>query len=214
MTDAAFQKRLHSALGAATTPRLRAYQQPGRDDCSLEGCDKACYCKGLCTRHYGKLRRHGSTDDRLGDSASLAVRIKRSVVIDEETGCWMWQGGLRGGGYGRLSVHDRSAPAHRVSFEVFRHPIPDGRVLDHLCRVRSCVNPWHLEVVTQHENTMRSPTAPSALNYLKTECKNGHPFTPENTYRRPTGGRSCRRCAALRMRRYASRKQLTAAPGR
>lgn len=185
---------------------MRAYKKPGREPCSVGYCDKPRYCKGLCTRHYSKLRALGSIEDSAGDHAPLRVRIERLREVNEETGCWDWLGSFRGGGYARMSVKNRVVPAHRVSFEVFRYPVPNGLVLDHLCRDRGCVNPWHLEPVTIGENTLRSPTAPSALNFLKTECKNGHLFTKENTYLRPTGGRSCKTCRATRQRESVLRK--------
>lgn len=189
---------------------MRAYQRPGREACSVTYCEKPRYCKGLCTRHYNKIRTFGSVEDTAGDHAPLRLRIERSHRVNPETGCWDWLGSFRGGGYARISVKDRPVPAHRVSFEVFRYSIPDGLVLDHLCRDRGCVNPWHLEPVTIGENTRRSPTAPSALNFLKTECKNGHAFTKENTYLRPTGGRSCKACKNASQKAFALRRAKAA----
>lgn len=115
-------------------------------------------------------------------------------------GCWLWTG-FALNGYGRFggSGWGWCANAHRWAYERLVGPIPQGLVLDHLCRVHSCVNPAHLEPVTNHENLMRGDTIP-ARNAAKTHCVNGHEFTPENTrlYTEPpprnTTTRVCVKC--------------------
>lgn len=107
--------------------------------------------------------------------------------------CRLWTGYTRKG-YGRLGIDGKLFQAHRVAYELANGPIPEGLELDHLCRNRACINPDHLEPVTGRENIMRGEAIP-ARNARKTECKNGHPFTVENTYLRPSGGnRECRTC--------------------
>lgn len=105
-------------------------------------------------------------------------RILGHVSQDPETSCWIWEGYVNVDGYGRVG----GTGAHRRSYQAFVAPIPAGLHLDHLCRVRDCVNPDHLEPVTAQENILRSPIAPAALNAEKTHCGSGHEFTPENTY--------------------------------
>ena len=111
-----------------------------------------------------------------------------------ESGCWIWMGYISEGGYGRFCPKFKMIPlyAHRVSYEMRHGPIPDGMTIDHLCRVRCCVNPDHLEVVTLQENLARS------VREEKVYCKHGHEFSPENTALRnkKTGGivRICRAC--------------------
>lgn len=94
--------------------------------------------------------------------------------------CWLWTGSINGNGYGLFGSSKKFGPmAHRVSYQLSGKIIPDGMVLDHLCRVRLCVNPDHLEVVTHRENCMRG----EALNikrYLSGKCKNGHDMTGDN----------------------------------
>lgn len=82
---------------------------------------------------------------------------------------------------------------HRVAYKLWCGEIAAGLEIDHLCRVRSCCNPQHLEAVTPQENNRRSESR-SAKNARKTECSNKHPYTEDSTYNRPDGGRNCRIC--------------------
>jgi hypothetical protein len=115
--------------------------------------------------------------------------------IDPGTGCWVWGGIINAGGYGRVNVagldYRRQLQAHRVAYELFKGEIPDTYQVDHLCRNRRCVNPNHLEAVTQHENILRSE-APAAINARKTHCKRGHDLA--DAYITSAGGRQCRVC--------------------
>lgn len=118
--------------------------------------------------------------------------------------CWLWIGNCGSGPYGLFWDGDRMTLAHRWSYEVLVGPIPVGLELDHFgCDRKLCVNPAHLLPVTHQVNMLRSASV-AALNAAKTHCPKGHEFTPENTYRRPSGeGRDCLRCR--RARRAASR---------
>ena len=111
--------------------------------------------------------------------------------------CWLWIAGLQTDGYGIFRIKKpkwRWAVAHRWSYENFRGAIPFGLTLDHLCRVRLCVNPQHLEPVTNRENILRG-IGVTAKNARKTHCKRGHSFDEENIYHRPgKNGRACRMC--------------------
>ena len=104
-----------------------------------------------------------------------------SARIDATGPCWLWTGRLHDG-YGYISVGPRQRRAHRLVYELLVGPVPPDLDLDHLCRIRRCVNPDHLEPVTRRENLRRSP-----LIYRRpagTHCRNGHQRTPENAYER------------------------------
>jgi hypothetical protein len=120
-------------------------------------------------------------------------------VPEPNTGCWLWmKGGDGKGGYGRIprAIPDRSA--HRMAYKLLRGPIPDDMEIDHLCRVRCCVNPDHMEVVTARINTLRGMTIPAA-NLTKTHCPKGHPYSGDNLgdY---NGARHCLACERNRKR--------------
>jgi hypothetical protein len=127
-------------------------------------------------------------------------------------GCWEWTSTAKTRpdryGYGLYSTRingRRVQLVHRIAWELLRGPIPAGMQLDHLCRNRLCVNPDHLEPVTNRENTLRG-TSPAARNALKTHCKHGHQLTPENIRDRGgLNGRECRECIRRRRRDYKRR---------
>lgn len=127
-------------------------------------------------------------------------RIARNIRR-QETGCWLWTGSLTNQGYGSMQVDGVGTTAHRAAYQALVGPVPEGLVLDHLCRNRRCCNPAHLEPVRQRENTLRSPIALGAINAAKTHCPHGHPYDDANTYvyhYRNTTVRRCRECARLR----------------
>lgn len=123
--------------------------------------------------------------------------------------CWLWTAYLKPTGYGEIGLGGRNQPmvhAHRVSYEIANGPIPEGLVIDHLCRVRNCVNPAHLEAVTNKENLLRG-VGPSALSARKTHCSQGHPYDEGNTYTHQ-GTRHCKECYRLRNRQYYHAKKV------
>jgi hypothetical protein len=110
--------------------------------------------------------------------------------------CWEWTAGLNERGYGQFRIGPVKRKAHRVAYELLVSSIPDGLELDHLCRVRSCVNPDHLEPVTRAENNRRSFATIQAAAAIRarTHCVNGHPFDAANTAITKAGHRRCRAC--------------------
>ncbi len=188
-------------------------------------------------------------------------------VTQGPDGCWLWTGGIRANGYGTFAVKSPTGrwtqtTAHRWSYQTVVEPAPDGYEIDHLCRVRGCVRPDHLEAVSVPENRRRrdvkyAPEVPRTIRAIprppsrsrteptvsrthckrgheyavtgwapngkgrlcrgchddrvaakrkggahgtKTHCPQGHPYSPENTYLRPRGGRECRTCVLARNR--------------
>jgi hypothetical protein len=104
--------------------------------------------------------------------------------------------GERNNGYGMLYRH---ISAHRLSYELLVGPVPEGLVLDHLCRNRACCRPDHLEPVSRGENVLRGDTI-AARKAAQTECTHGHEYTPSNTGRQSNGTRYCRKCAVIKQR--------------
>lgn len=117
----------------------------------------------------------------------------------DDAGCWLWTASLDGAGYSKIRVDGRLFNAHRWYYEMINGPIPKGLQLDHLCRVRRCVNPDHLEPVTQQENIRRGEGI-GVINARKTHCPKGHPYAGDNLIVR-SGSRGCRTCVTDRRRR-------------
>ena len=136
----------------------------------------------------------------------LQKLIEANINRPPTSECWYWCGKLRKNGYGFIYLDGRTLYAHRIAYEAFKEPLKPGLQIDHLCRIRSCVNPQHLEQVTRKENILRGVGA-TALNKRKTICKNGHPLNEKNTYIRPDGNRHCRRCNTENQRIYDARKR-------
>lgn len=118
--------------------------------------------------------------------------------------CWNWNGDSADSGYGRFRLFGRWFQAHRIAYRDFGKPLAEDKNLDHLCRNTKCVNPDHLEPVTQLENVRRG------IRGAVTHCPSGHPYSPDNTklvQRRGRAVRACRIClAASKHRTYLRRK--------
>lgn len=180
----------------------------------------------MCTHHLARwtelvrvkrTRLEGVSDI---ERYEFYVNKNPSLQVQKEFGvrsdCWIWTGGLHTGGYG--SFHSDwyrrergSARAH--IFQIVRilgQEIDPTEETDHLCRVRPCSNPDHLERISQRENTLRG-IGFSAVNAAKTRCDNGHEFTPENVLVTVLGHRKCAECNRIKNREYTSRPEVKAA---
>ncbi|MGH3029279.1 MAG: HNH endonuclease signature motif containing protein [Gaiellaceae bacterium] len=137
-------------------------------------------------------------------NASSQKRVRRDAA-----GCWVWIGCTHPKGYGHFWSGGRVGGAHRWAYEYFVGPIPEGLTIDHLCRNRRCVNPVHLEAVSNRENIRREEAGANLRRESPdqlappTHCKRGHPLSGNNLYVRPNGSRHCRACARERTRAYA-----------
>lgn len=138
------------------------------------------------------LRGHNRRGAKVGTEET---RFWAKVEKEGHDGCWVWTGALsaaRSNAYGCFRIDGASVRAHRWAYEHFVGPIPDGLTIDHLCRNTRCVNPAHLEAVTQRENNLRG-IGPPAVNARKTHCVRGHPLSGDNV-RIWGGARWCREC--------------------
>jgi hypothetical protein len=127
---------------------------------------------------------------------SVRERFDAGWIPEPNSGCWLWTGYLDRG-YGHLLAWRKDGSqgmraAYKVGYEEYIGPVSDGLELDHKCRVRSCVNPWHLEPVTHAENIRRGRWQP-AVNVRKTQCDRGHPYA-DDTMTNYGGHRKCMTC--------------------
>jgi len=127
-------------------------------------------------------------------------------VNAQPNGCWVWGKALCSAGYGNFRFGSHNVLAHRLAYAAFVEPILEGLVSDHLCRNTACVNPLHIEAVSQSENIWRG----DLWNRRKTHCKSGHPYGDANTYYRTDGGRDCRVCARINWRSWYARSKPVA----
>jgi hypothetical protein len=139
---------------------------------------------------------------------SEVERFTDKFQIDEN-GCWIWVGAFFSNGYGNFGRRREGKPvnqcAHRTAYELFTGPIDEGLDLDHLCRVRACVNPEHLEPVSRSENLMRADTVASRYA-ARTHCGHGHPFSGDNLVIR-SGARACLECERASTRRAQQKRR-------
>lgn len=155
----------------------------------------------------------------------LGVPIEDRLLsgIDQHDGeaCWHFRGTIDPSGYGQISyLGNKNRRVHRLAYEVFVGPIPEGQQVDHVCHNRDetctggtsclhrrCINPAHLEAVTPYANALRSRHTRVGRAARENTCRRGHEYTPENTYWLSRGVRECRTCMRARQRKYEARKR-------
>lgn len=181
--------------------------------CVVEGCGRPHYGKALCKRHYERWTKWGTTDLV---SRTLPAGNRFWLKVDKDGPspdkrpdlgpCWLWTGQLDRYGYGKFKVEGKHRTAHKWAFEDASGLVPAGLTLDHLCRVRRCVRPSHMEPVSNAENVRRGEVGrrTGAALRARTHCIHGHLFDEANTiFRGPKRYRICRACAQLRRQRAA-----------
>lgn len=180
---------------------------PGRDEADLAlavpdlpPCKPPAGCRVRQVRS-GKAMMPFIRRSHMG-RAPIDPRVRFWATVEKTETCWLWIGS-KNRGYGAFNpTHGSSVRAHRYAYELLVGPIPDGLTLDHLCRVRACVNPAHLEPVTRGENVRLGEPA------TKTTCLRGHPYDEANGRRYPgTGRRYCNACARERMARRRAQER-------
>lgn len=166
-------------------------------ECSSCGSEsgRKVYCKNLCKSCYNRVCMYGDPTPRRQLAPSFEERFWAKVR--KTTKCWIWDGVINRKGYGEVShpYSPYSRMAHRTAWIILRGSIPGTLQLDHLCLNKACVNPDHLEPVTNQINMQRAKAH-------RTHCRRGHIYDSANTFYRLDGGRGCRTC------REASRKQF------
>lgn len=142
-----------------------------------------------------------------------AERFWAKVDKRRQPKCWLWKGATTRKGYGVITTRLKQEYVHRLSYRLHNGPIPEGRQIDHLCRVRNCVNPRHLEAVTSKTNVLRG-NAPSAINARKRTCIRGHSLSGPDSRVELDGSRRCLICARRHNRRWILAKKRSSTMGK
>jgi hypothetical protein len=166
--------------------------------CSVEDCGRRWIALGLCENHY-RQSRYRKAPPGPTEEERFWSKVDRRGAGE----CWEWLA-CRSDGYGQFyPYHSTAVLAHRYSYELLVGPIPDGLQLDHLCRNRACVNPAHLEPVTQRVNILRG-YGRGAIQARQTTCSQGHPFDKVTRQ----GRRGCAKCdTATNRKRYLANRE-------
>jgi len=182
--------------------------------CTVDNCTRPVNARGLCDTHYRRWWRENpdKIKQRFGGEA-VDERFWRQVQGGDVRTCWLWTGRPANAGYGKFVDGRKWHQAHRYAFECLIAEIPDGLELDHLCRNRACVNPWHMEPVPHYVNTRRAQLgeriSESRSHPVETHCANGHLRTEANTYIPPKGSPRCRICNREEARRSKARRRAS-----
>lgn len=140
---------------------------------------------------------------------STAERIKAYIQPKPNSGCWIWTGKCSVGGYGQMKIARKWVYIHIYNYRTMHGEISERLELDHLCRVRPCVNPWHLEAVTHTENVRRGL---GNRKNERTHCPRGHEYTLENTkLKRNRTSRECKTCHRFKMAERRERLKVNSA---
>lgn len=174
--------------------------------CSVAGCERNAYSGGLCAMHYKRLRAQGDAGEAAARFLHGSIEERFDALVNKQGAvpdhaphlgpCWEFTRKPNSDGYAKLTVGDRGIPLHRWAYEYFVGPIPEGLQLDHLCRVRHCVNPEHLEPVTNQVNGLRGEGF-AAKQARQTHCKRGHLLEGDNLKPDKLGRRICKACVHL-----------------
>lgn len=173
--------------------------------CSIEDCGRPVSARKMCSRHYENWRRSAPASEK-SRHPDPEVRFQKATKWGEPSAhrpdlgpCLLYLGADNGNGYGQFRYNGKNGYAHRYAWERKHGPIPDGLTIDHLCRVRCCVNVEHMELTERVENYLRGVAT-------RNTCSKGHEYTPENTYYKPS--KPTARCCIICRDNTARRGQL------
>jgi hypothetical protein len=137
--------------------------------------------------------------------ASERERFAARIRIESEGGCHFWTGPLDRDGYGAFYLRRKNRRAHRVAWYEVHGEIPEGMVVNHICKTRNCVNVQHLQIVTPRENTLHDSVTVSAINARKTHCPRGHEYDRIYSTRRGGKSRYCSICDQAKRKRLRAK---------
>lgn len=182
-------------------PKKKGRSYPPPRSCSFPGCTRAANGKRLCRGHAEHQRKGHELVP-----INSAVRPRGSpprIQYDEVPclaygligPCHVFRGAKDRNGYCRVKTQGKKILVHRYRWEQVHGPIPDGLLIDHRCRNRACCNTDHLRLVTPKVNSTENVVGAGwQLEKAKTHCRQGHPYSEENTYRCRNGKRYCKIC--------------------
>lgn len=207
------QKIQAGSMCAKHYRRTRQYGDPNHlkrpprpfGPCDVPDCGRAHVAGGFCGAHYQRVVKYGDPQAdkplvrRPTESSPAGLELFRSLYVEDDQGCWNWIGPLVPAGYGRFNYLGQAHLAHRWAYEMLIRPIPEGLVVDHLCRNRQCCRPAHLDIVDTRTNLARG-MSPTFIAVRTNRCKRDHELTEDNVYRRPGNPkqRFCRECQRIR----------------
>lgn len=169
--------------------------------CSIEGCESTHKIKrGLCHNHYQQAWRAGRIGPRIDPATRFWVKVDRT----DPDACWPWMGYRNVKGYGTFWFAGAHIIASRMAWQLSFGSIPDGLLVCHHCDNPPCVNPTHLFLGTDLDNT--ADRIAKGRVFTRTHCKHGHEFTPENTAYTPDGYKRCRTCSRLNAEEYRRKR--------
>ena len=152
---------------------------------------------------------HPITEAELLEHFGIEVTVEECArfwrKVDKSGDCWLWLPPPGNHGYGQMGAAGTVMLAHRISYLLHHTEIPDGLTIDHLCHVKTCVRPDHLEAVTSSDNVKRAHRD-GLYSYDPECCPHGHPRTPEVWRAKKSGASYCIECQRGHNRRYASRR--------
>lgn len=176
---------------------------------------RECYQPACCNPEHLRLCTLAEASAHARNTKERTDPVERFwSYVEKSPTCWLWKSTTTASGYGVFATYSPDGPkqvrAHRYAYELVVGPIPEGLVLDHLCRVQTCVNPAHLEPVENGENVLRG-FSQAAINARKKTCAHGHEFTPTVRFKRGKWreGRVCVPCKEAWSKNRKNRKKAT-----